>query len=272
MKLWPKNAPVRLGALPVMGAILLSVFLFLGAAGQAAAHRPDEGTPDGVTLIPNLSTSYAYYRSLTPEQPVQVYELQGAQGEFVHVGVNIPQLVGLEDYGVSMALIGPGLPPVTPTDLPIGLLQTSGQSLLLESLNQQFAQGKVTGLLVESATSAPFYEPFTQTRYWGRQTLELDLPADGSYSLLVWNPVGLPGKYVIDTGYQEVFGPADLFRFPLWWLETRLYFEQGLRLALLAAALLGASVILISLGRWNARRRRGALQQQAKESPFPVGV
>lgn len=270
MKLWPKNAPVRLGALPVMGAVLLSVFLFLGAAGQAGAHRPDEGTPDGVTGIPSLSTSYAYYRSLTPEQPVQVYEFQGEQGEFVHVGVNIPQLAGLEDYGISMALLGPGLPPVTPTDLPIGLLQTSGQSLMLESLNQQFAHGKVAGLIVESTTSAAFFEPFTQTRYWGRQTLELDLPAAGSYYLLVWHPAGVAGKYVIDTGYQEVFGPADLFRFPLWWLETRLYFEQGLRLGLVAAALLGAGVILIFLHRWNARRRREAPQQQV--TPFPVGV
>ena len=71
-----------------------------------------------------------------------------------------------------------------------------------------------------------FHEHFTQTDYWKRQTIDLPAPAAGSYTVAIWHPDGASGKYVLSTGYKEVFGPLDLLRFPGWWWQVRRYFGQ----------------------------------------------
>jgi hypothetical protein len=201
-----------------------------------SAHRPDEGNDIGVTLIPDATTSYAYYRQFDRSELVHVYAIEEQAGQFFHAGINIPQIKGLESYQVEFALLGPGLPPLgvdletsPETHLESELVghdhnQTSGNIPLPADLKLD----RLGGLIVESQESEDFFEPFTQTRYWGRQVLELNLPESGKYYLLVWNSAGDDGKYVLDTGTQEVFSPADILRFPVWWLNTRLYFEQGL--------------------------------------------
>jgi hypothetical protein len=97
--------------------------------------------------------------------------------------------------------------------------------------------------------SADFFEPFTQTKYWGRQQIDLSLPANGAYYLLVWQPDGQPGKYVLDTGYEEVFQLADLIRFPVWWLRVHIFFGHGPVLALAGALIFLAVALLILRGR-----------------------
>lgn len=222
---------------------LISLFF---TVQDAYAHRPEEGNEEGLTIIPDISTSYAYYRELYNPGEVHIYQFEGKAGEFFHVGVNIPKLDGLEDFGVALALLGPGLPNVDRNTLPLENAQISKNE-------QEVRQG----LIAESKKTGDFYEPFTQTEYWGRQQIELDLPESGTYTLLVWNERNRTGKYVLDTGFEEVFGMGDLFRFPIWWLNTRLYFEQGASLILMG--------MLVPLGITGIFFIRKKIGEQGKE-------
>jgi hypothetical protein len=105
------------------------------------------------------------------------------------------------------------------------------------------------GLVFLSQVSEDFYEPFTQTNYWGRQRVEMNLPESGTYYLLVWNPDGETGKYVMDVGREEVFGPADLFRFPIWWVRVHAFFGH-------TSYMISVGLLMVSLLATIVLRRR----------------
>lgn len=234
----------------VFVGVLLGTFI---AVPDVYAHRPESGSAKGITEIPDPNTSFAYYRELDVSDPVHIYRFEAQAGQFFHAGINIPQIRGLEDFGVTLALLGPGLPPLAPAAFQLYDAEPHADraTQVPVSLMADLGLGANGGLVVESEKSKDFFEPFTQTRYWGRQMVELSLPESGTYHLLVWNQEGKAGKYVLDTGTQEVFGPLDLFRFPVWWVSTRIFFEQ-------TPQLVGALMIILSgaVGLVVYRRRR----------------
>jgi hypothetical protein len=209
--------------------ILLAAMLVFPTA--AYAHRPVWGDDLGVTRIENLSTSFAFYREFTSEK-VHAYSFEGQAGQSLRAGIQIPAIKGLEEYSVSMAVLGPGFPEVDDTLLPTDHPEDLGAQIF------------------PSETTSDFFEPFTQTNYWGRQRAEITLPADGSYYILIWNPEGKPGKYVMDSGRAEIFEPQDFFLFPIWWLRTRIYFGQGPYLALISL-----SIVAVIAGLFIRRQR-----------------
>lgn len=222
----------------VLSFTLLALCLFVS---PALAHRPDPGNTLRITEIESPTTSFAFYRELTNSSDVHLYSFEGQAGQFFHAGINIPEIYGLEDYGVSLALTGPGLAPLNLDNLPFENDLTPGVFPSLANSNLVLAglhTGTLGGIIAPTVRSEDFFEPFTQTNYWGRQTLELNLPETGTYYLIVWNPNGQPGKYVMDTGTQEVFGPSDLFLFPKWWIDTHIYFEH-------TPYLLGGAVVML---------------------------
>lgn len=221
----------------------LSLFIW---TPLASAHRPGSAS-DGVTEIPNIVTSFAYYQELETADQVDQYTFTAAAGDFFHAGVNVPAIAGLESYGVSLALVGPGLPPLPPDSLPEVAADHHHDTDVAEH------EHAPTGLVLPSVRSEDFYEPFTQTNYWSRQTLELDLPESGAYTLLIWNPEEALGKYVLDTGTKEVFGPADLFRFPIWWVDVHAYFGH-------TPYIVAVGLGLVVLVGWWLRRRYGRSQ------------
>lgn len=213
--------------------LLLTLVVSFTLVPWASAHRPEDGIDDGLTIIPSPAVSYAYYQEFDGSSNFHAYTFDAQAGQFFHAGINIPQIEGLEDYGVTLALLGPGLPameagissqPHSHSSQEAG--DSHAHEAAFEVPNWLNLDG-LGGIVVENQPGEDFFEPFTQTNYWGRQVLELTLPETGRYYLLVWNPEKEPGKYVLDTGREEVFGPADVLRFPIWWLNTRLYFEQG---------------------------------------------
>lgn len=230
----------------VLITVLLGLFFMVPAAD---AHRPEQGVENGLTEIPDSSTSFAYYRDFDSENTFHVYSIPGEAGKEFHAGINIPQLDGLQRYGVTLALFGPGLPDVNLPDIDFASFPATG-------LESQVADGSVGAVIAPSEVSKDFYEPFTQTNYWGRQSLDITFPADGEYYLLVWQPEGLPGKYVLDTGRAEVFGPGDLLRFPVWWWNTRAYFDQLPVFWLISASI--AALLLVGL---RVRQRSLAVQR-----------
>jgi hypothetical protein len=215
------------------------ILILLVPLSSASAHRPIWGEQYGPIEIPDLRTSFAVYRNLDSGQ-IDVYTFEAETGQDLHAGIQIPAVDGLEEYGVTAALFGPGLPEADSNTLPPDRPEDLGV------------------LVFPSSVSADFFEPFTQTTYWGRQQIDLVLPADGAYYLLVWHPDGKPGKYVLDTGRAEVFEPADLFRFPVWWLRVHIFFGHGLALAL-TGALIAIAVVLVVI------RKRTKKTSAAKE-------
>jgi len=215
----------------VLGAMVFSLW---AGVGPAQAHQPIWGAETGVTTIPNLSTSFAVYRDLKAPAQVDYYALAAKAGDRLWAGINIPAVPGLEHYGVTVALFGPGLPLADPAAVPF-----------------EYPDG-VGAVLFNSQPGADFFEPFTQTNYWGRQRFDLTLPETGTYYLAVWNPAGQTGKYVMDTGRAEVFGPGDIFNFPIWWVRVHLFFGHGPYLAGLAAALVVLGVAFVA---WRRRAR-----------------
>lgn len=77
--------------------------------------------------------------------------------------------------------------------------------------------------------SIPIFEVFTQMNLTRVGRIELPAPAGGLYRLEVWHEGGAaadnspPLKYILATGTKEVFGPFDLFKTPLWWMQARLW-------------------------------------------------
>lgn len=205
------------------GAVLAGMVLALALPSPADAHRPIDPASDGPTTIPDLEVSYAFYRVLDAGE-VHRYRFEGRAGQELYAGITVPQIAGLEGYGVTLAVTGPGLP----------------------DLEEERAW------VVPSEESGTFYEPFTQTRYRERQRISRPLPADGTYELVVWHPDGEAGRYVLDTGREERFGLLDVFLFPVWWVETNAYFGHWLRIT----AVLGAAAGLI-VAAWKLGTRRG---------------
>ena len=228
-------------------AILLTLVMITLATPPASAHRPEDGSKTGITDIADPNISYAYYREFEQPSDFHLYRFEAQAGQFFHAGINIPQLPGLENYQVSLALIGPGLPA-----LDAGALSTAAEHAVSE-LEQPESEGighqpealtlpdeidlaQLGGLVLPGQDNGQFFEAFTQTRYWTRQELDIDLPLEGVYYLVVWNPSAETGKYVLDSGTREAFAASDLLRMPGWWLEGPPVLRPGTPLAVLCRA------------------------------------
>lgn len=182
-------------------------FLALVFVAAAYAHLPTWGKPGEENRLDDIRVSVAYYQEIAAPDQVDIFSFSANAGEHLHAGVNIPAIDGLESYGVTMALLGPGLPPEGLADLPPGHPQAEG------------------AIIYPSVAGEDFFEPFTQTSYWGRQTAEIDLPADGTYYILAWQPEGSTGKYVIDIGETEEFGLLAFLKLPYWWVRVHQFFR-----------------------------------------------
>jgi hypothetical protein len=176
---------------------------------SAHAHKPLEiGHSSEALKVPDLSTSFVAYKELQSGEQVDSYEFDGHKNEKFHASLSIPAIGGLEQFEVMTALVGPGLPRAELATLPVEQPAAAGVRLYPNEHNP------------------PFFEPFTMTRYWRRQQLDLELPETGEYSLVVWNPDGQTGKYVLSTGYTERFTVLDVVSLPLWWVLIHKYFEH----------------------------------------------
>lgn len=215
----------------VIALLVASLFLSLATAPayarsyntddtNKADHRPlfkngNISTPQNALHIPDPVISWAIYASLDHPGETDYYSFQAKPGLALNVQVNIPALASLQNYAPHLALIGPGLP--APTDATPSLTIPSGD-----------------GVQIVNATHAGatdgFYEPFTQTNYWQRQSLIEPLAQSGTYYLVIFS---LPadkiqtGKYVLAVGTKEVFGPGDTLSFPVTYIKVRQFMEAG---------------------------------------------
>ncbi len=201
--------------------------ILLAFATPVLAHRPMWGESLGPIEVDDISVSYAFYQTLKQDE-VDVFYFEGGKGETFHAGIQIPDVEEYKAYSVNVALFGPGMPTVeNEAQLPPEHPEDLG------------------ALIFESKVSEDFFEPFTQTNYLGRQKIDITLPEDGLYYMVIWQPDGIAGKYVMDIGYKEKFGLPDLFLFPVWWLRVHWYFEHYALIIISLGLFTGAVVYLL---------------------------
>lgn len=210
-------------------------FLFLPAT--VGAHKPIWASGTEIR-IPDLRTSFAAYRTLADSSQIDTFVFDGRAGQSLRGKVSIPRLAGLDTFTVRAALFGPGLPAAAHDLLPAEHPEGLG------------------AVVFPSEFSSDFFEPFTQTSYWGRQAFVLSLPEDGTYYLLVWQPAGETGKYVLATGSEERFSLTDLVRFPLWWVRVHIFFGHTPYLVAGGAAIVMLATVLIVRRRYRATSRQ----------------
>ncbi len=123
------------------------------------------------------------------------YTFDGRKGQRILLEITIPQIAGQELFAPEMALMGPGL---APGQLPARVVLPD--------------KAGVTLIPALTGPASTFYEPFSRTSYWERQSQRVTLPADGRYVVAVWHGAGEVGRYVFVIGDKERPGGDPAFR------------------------------------------------------------
>lgn len=193
---------------------LLLLVAFIVSLIPALAHQPffeeTDFTADSPAQIKDPTISTAKYATLETPSDVDYYSFNGIAGQSILLSITIPQISGQENFTPTMALMGPGL---SPGDLPPQVVKPQGSGVLI---------------LPSPANATSFYEPFSRTSYWTRQEQYVTLPANGSYSVAVWDDEGQVGRYVFVIGDREVLGgdPAFPLKMGSYWTAINQSTEQ----------------------------------------------
>ncbi len=176
--------------------LLLAIWL-IGFLVPALAHQPffedKEFTADNPGHIKDPTISTAMYATLETPTNVDYYTFNGSIGQSILLSITIPQISGQENFTPTMALMGPGLPPV---DLPKRVIKPQDFGSLI---------------LPSPANATPFFEPFSRTSYLTRQEQYVKLLTNGSYLVAVWDDNGKAGRYVFVIGDREIPGGDPAF-------------------------------------------------------------
>ena len=182
-------------------ALILSSFVmsFLVLLVPALGHQPffedEEFTSEYPGHVKDPTISTAMYATLETPNDVDYYSFNGSKGQSILLSITIPQITGQDNLTPTVALMGPGL---SAGDLPSQIMKPQDSGVLI---------------LPSPANATAFFEPFSQTSYWTRQEQYVRLPANGSYSIAVWDDKGQVGRYVFVIGDREI--PGGDLAFPL---------------------------------------------------------
>lgn len=166
----------------------------------AHAHKPvfsDGSANSPQTAIPmeSLSVSYVVYHEATEQSPRLWLTFEGSAGQQVTFRLGVPFVDRLRDYRPTLAVLGPGFPPVTlPFQIPTDL---GGLVLTPEGSEPEF-----------------FHEPFTGTDSWIIGDLQVTLPRTGPYYAVASTPPGELGKFWVAWGQAEAFTLVDILSLP----------------------------------------------------------
>jgi hypothetical protein len=172
-------------------ALPLALLVALLAVAPAFAHRPyfEEGdiAASKPWQINDPTISTVVYATLQSSADVDYFAFDGRQGDRILLEITIPQIEGQENFAPTIALLGPGLDSVA---LPARVERPAGPF----------------GALVIDPPPGPattFFEPFSRTSYWERQSQRVTLPTDGRYVVAVWHATGETGRYGFVIGDKE---------------------------------------------------------------------
>lgn len=209
-------------------AIMLVMFIFASSSNEIYAHKPiqSDGTNtiyENALWIPDHKISWAIYEQLEAKQ-TKFYKFDAKEGDSFYSSIVIPKLDRLENYKPGLGLIGEGI----------------GVSSIHKIDSELPAGGIVVYDYDGVIPSSEFYEPFTQTTYWERQEIRINIPADGTYYIVVFDNQGMLGKYSLAVGVIEDFSIVDFFTtLPLAWIQTKIFFEDYLTVIIFFGVILG---------------------------------
>lgn len=214
-----------------MVALLLMIVFLLVVNLSVSAHKylgtESLRTRDNPVMVPDHQVSWAAYEELKKEDQVDYYGFEAEKGEEIYASLIIPKIERLSDFEPELALIGPGLPKETDSEV-------SSEGLPLDVREDEgFFVKKYNG-----DENEVFFEPFTQTSYWERQVIRRKASQDGTYFVAVWDTEKETGKYTLAIGEREDFGPGDILDYPSVWWKVRTFAERELSTYVITGAVL----------------------------------
>lgn len=270
----------RAQVMPAALLVAIVVVLTIVPAG-AVAHvpvlepeSPSDSPPatDGdvdpfpaAIALPDPSVSRAVYGVLAEGEAFDVYRFSVAEPIEIPVGILVPRRPELAGFRPSFAVIGPDLGDAVggadAADLPSAL----GRRLTDAGRTSPSAlrMGAVVGG-GPSADWGSFFEPFSFERYHQGPDLQVSLQPGQDYYVVVYDPSGATGDYVLGMGTREAFTPADVVRsiVAVGRIKLGLYGQGSLRWGTLAVAVslaaTVAAVVTLLVVRSRRRRRRSA--------------
>lgn len=193
----------------------LALMIIFGISITTMAHKPVNvnypATKESPILIEDHQISWAAYTELKREKEVDYFRFEAKENEEIYANLLIPKLERLKDFNPTIALIGPGLP----------------KEYEIENIKLDIDKNE--GIIVKRYTDQTletYYEPFTQTKYYVKQTLTKKAPASGTYYLVVFNEKNEVGKYVFAIGHKEKWKTSEIIKLPKTWWATRIFMEK----------------------------------------------
>lgn len=177
----------------VLGALLLAAL----ASHAAIAHKPileEQDTLDYADAIevPDPAVSWAVYGFIEATGDRDYYYFDLKDNMSVYTELLVPASRVYEDFRPSYAIIGPGV---------------MGRDAV------PFDAGRDEGVLVVDSPGGAretFHEPFTGITYYRGIRKHTPVSGPGRYYLVVFDPRGMRGDYVLAVGEKESFGVSDL--------------------------------------------------------------
>ena len=207
--------------------------LILVSTNQAFAHKlisHDDSHRDyeSALVIPDHKISWAIYENLGTNE-AKYYTFDAKKGDSFYASIVIPKIQGQEFYSPTINFIEP---------------------------NNDESKFTVQKFLYEGDYPGnEFYEPFGQVTYWERQEINLEIPYDGKYFLVVADEKNQSGKYSLAIGTIEDFSGADFFTIlPKAWFDTKIFVNDYFSLLIFFAVLF--SIIGLPIFFSVKRRRR----------------
>ena len=250
--------------------LILSAPLFLSSIFiiNAEAHKLIETPHNNNTsfetalTIPNHTVSWAIYQGLEKQDNVKsrFYEFDNKKiNSSFYAQISIPTIEKYLTFTPSLYLIGPLLKDNgNDTFDMFGNSVNGSQAKLNNKSNSNIPFELPQGFQILKQTdyngtipSPTFYEPFTQTSYWERQEMRLQLPSLGTYYVIVSdnnsdddNSIN-EGKFSLAVGETEDFSLQDyLILLPYSWIKLKLFFGDYLSVF---AAVIGVAFLTIIL-------------------------
>ena len=206
----------------VRRSLVVGALAFLCLALAAAAHKPASiggvyPTFDRALWMEDIDVSQVAYAELTETDRALWLAFDADAGTRLDLSLGLPVIDRLVGYRPSLAILGPGLPPIDPP---------------LE------APSNVGGVAFDTANAEPrfFREPFTGTDSWILLEEAVDLPESGTYYVVAWPPGETVGKLWVAIGLREQFGLRDVLSLPTVVRDVRAFHEVNQRASAVATA------------------------------------
>ena len=208
--------------LSLLGIILVLFQAGATSTGQVIFNQDYRAPGSSQVLTFSDPTTLKVFQSNLQAGRPDYYAFQGTKDSVITLKLDTLRLAGQDNFVPSLALFGPGLPPLTPDEQPLFPYSLpAGYGLLLSAESNPINQ----------TTQSPdlptgFDEPWTQSSYWERQSLLNQLPQDGTYYLAVYSLTGQSGKYALFVGDKPEAELRETLAFPVTWVRLHLWFED----------------------------------------------